>query len=188
MHLSKELIRSEYLILRNLKSHYDSFLLSWEIQSKFLNSEVYQKSDVIGVYYPILNEVQSFRIITKGMSDLKTIALPKVTNQTITFHKYFSSQSLVVGPYKIKEPPISDMPLDDRLETIVVPGIAFDPLGYRVGYGKGYYDKFLSSKNRTDLKIIGLAFDFQLLENCIITDSYDVKLDVLYTEKRILKF
>jgi 5-formyltetrahydrofolate cyclo-ligase len=149
---------------------------------------VYQKSDIIGVYYPILNEVQSFRIITKGIRDLKTIALPKVENQTINFYKYFSSQSLVVGPYKIKEPRISDMPLDDKLETIIVPGIAFDPRGYRVGYGKGYYDKFLNSNRRTDLNIIGLAFDFQLLENCVEIDNYDVKLNVLYTEKRILKF
>jgi len=186
---SKEFIRREYLKLRKLKPSYDSFLLGWEIQNKFLNSDVYLKSDIIGVYYPILNEVQTFRIITKSISDSKTIALPIVANQTLTFHRYFSLRHLRVGPYKIKEPPISDAPLDDKLDTIIVPGVAFDCRGNRVGYGKGYYDKFLNSNKRNSLNIIGLAFDFQLLDNYYLdVENYDVKLNILYTEKRTLKF
>lgn len=188
MCLNKEKIRKEYLRLRKLKPSYTTFLLSWEIQKKFLNSDIYRQSDIIGVYYPILNEVQSFRIITKGMSDSKTIALPIVTRKNLTFHKYFSSQSLKVGAYNIKEPPISEVALDDKLDVVIVPGIAFDPRGYRVGYGKGYYDKFFHSKQRSDINIIGLAYDFQLLDNCIKSENYDVKLNALYTEKRVLEF
>jgi 5-formyltetrahydrofolate cyclo-ligase len=188
MGLRKELIRKDYLNLRKLKPSFYSFLLSWEIQNKFLNSDIYRKSNIIGVYYPILNEVQSFRIITKGISDSKTIALPIVANHTLSFHKYFSLQSLKMGPYKIKEPAISDVAMDDKLDTIIVPGIAFDRRGYRVGYGKGYYDKFFGAKKRADLNIIGLAFDFQLLDDYVEVDCYDIKLKKLYTEKRILEF
>lgn len=188
MSLSKELVRKKYLNLRKQELPFRSFLLSWEIQNKFLSSEVYSDSNLIGAYYPIFNEVQTFRIITKAKSDSKTVALPIVMNHDLSFHEHVSLKSLRVGAFKIREPPISSLILNEKLDTIIVPGIAFDLRGYRVGYGKGYYDKFFFTNKRSDLKIIGLAYDFQLLNNYVEVNDYDVKLNALYTEKRILKF
>lgn len=188
MQLTKDFIRKKYLNLRKGKSSFDLFYMSWRIQERFLNSESYSKASVIGLYYPILNEVQTWRIITRCQTDSKTAALPIVTGQTLTFHLYNTLKSLKIGPYKIKEPPPSNKALDDRLDVIIVPGIAFDSSGYRVGYGKGFYDMFFGTKMKSGSIIIGFAYEFQVIEGPIKFDKFDVKMSALFTENRVITF
>jgi len=93
-----------------------------------------------------------------------------------------SGKYLVKGRFGIMEPlPYGSV---DRIDLLVVPGIAFDRKGYRLGYGKGYYDKFLAKK---DVFSIGLAYFFQLVES-LPKGKYDMKLDSVATEAGIHYF
>ncbi len=96
-----------------------------------------------------------------------------------------SWKELSIGSYGILEPrteKIRKTRVED-IDLIIVPGVAFDKKGNRIGHGKGYYDRLLDKTNATK---IGLAFEFQLLKE-IPTDKHDLPIDILITEKRIIK-
>ena len=86
----------------------------------------------------------------------------------------------------IMEPdPLLCKPLDPSLiDLIIVPGVAFDSMGGRIGYGKGYYDRFLPQL-RADVPKLGLAYDFQVLPR-VPQDEFDIRMDAIVTEKGIL--
>src|SRR5262249_14927245 len=94
------------------------------------------------------------------------LAYPRVAGNELRLHRVVQAQELTPsGRYRIPEPP-ADAPLVDaaQLQVIVVPGLAFDADGYRVGYGKGYYDLLLPHTARA--RRIGAAYDFQVIERC----------------------
>lgn len=121
------------------------------------------------------------------MSDLgKSIYFPKVCGDTMEFYRVKSLDELTTGAFNIAEPDITQ-----RYEPgcgralMIVPGLAFSDAGYRVGYGKGFYDRYLSqNRMRENIKAIGTGYDFQLLTGISFEDAYDVALDGVVTDKR----
>lgn len=158
--------------------------MSWFIQELFLASDYFSKSCVIGLYYPIDNEVQTFRIISRSLSCSKITCLPKIINNQMSFAKFTSYNSLKMGKFGIMEP-IGDelIPLNE-IDVIVTPGIAFDRFGYRIGYGKGFYDRlFEECDNKNKTFSVGLAYDFQVLSRIIERESHDKKVNAIMTNK-----
>ncbi|MDR3253687.1 MAG: 5-formyltetrahydrofolate cyclo-ligase, partial [Endomicrobium sp.] len=86
----------------------------------------------------------------------------------------------------IRQPEIipDDIVKQDNIDLIFVPGLAFDVLGYRMGYGKGYYDRWL--KNLPSEKIVGLAYDFQIADK-LPSEKYDIPVGLIITEKRVIR-
>lgn len=123
----------------------------------------------VGVFYPIKNEVDVLSI--EG-----NLAFPKITER---MDFYLFEGEFVKGKYNIPEP-TGDLV---EVDTIIVPGSVYDLEGYRIGYGGGYYDRYMKSHH---IKI-GVCFDFQVVD-LLPRESHDVKLDWLVTEKRIIKF
>lgn len=118
-------------------------------------------------------------IIEQGSVLGKKIALPCVEGDSLTFYELSSGKYLVKGRFGIMEPlPYGPV---DRLDLLVVPGVAFDEKGYRLGYGKGYYDKVLAKKK---IFSIGLGYSLQLLEK-LPRGKYDKRLDAIVTEEGI---
>src|ERR687890_177305 len=155
MNCNKEHLRIKFLSLRKSLSSYDVFIKSWLAQDNLLNSFFFSKSKVIGVYYPILNEVQTFRIIMKSLSLKKKVCLPKVQDGKMTFYSIFGLNDLKIGMYNINEPQTTDIVKDETIDTIIAPGAVFDRLGNRIGYGKGYYDRFLEQIWENGITVIG---------------------------------
>lgn len=112
----------------------------------------------------------------------KSTSLPRVVGNKITFYEYSSEHELVPGELGILEPPILKGPVHP--EVLIVPGVAFDPRGYRLGYGKGYYDRYLSESPTYSM---GLAYSFQIVERIPETD-HDRRVRALATEKGIIYF
>ncbi len=152
--------------------------LSNIIQDKVLALDEFRKAECVGVYYSIGSEVSTRKIIEHAMKS-KIVALPKIDNSTLIFASIKSIDDLKIGRYNIMEPNGECIVKPD---LILVPGIAFDSRGYRIGYGKGYYDKYLASN---DSYSIGLAYDFQILRS-IPYDKHDVKMNKIVTDKQIL--
>lgn len=175
-------LRLKYLEVRKALSSFDSFIKSWAIQDKLITSNLLCNAKVIGLYYPILNEVQTFRIITYSLIHSKTICLPAVVDGKLLFYRYESKMGLQKGKYNIMEPIYDNIDMNHALDLIIIPGIVFDIFGNRIGYGKGYYDKLINSLDRKKCIIAGLGYNFQIHTQEIEHFEHDAKLDALFTE------
>jgi 5-formyltetrahydrofolate cyclo-ligase len=149
---------------------------SKQIQEFVINSKEFQPAKVVGAYFAFGSEVKTDLIIERARMLGKKIALPSVIDDKIIFYELPSSKCLIRGRFGIMEP----LPYKRviAIDLLVVPGIAFDKKGYRLGYGKGYYDRLLSDKRTFS---IGLAYSFQLLEK-LPHDRFDKSLDAIASE------
>ncbi len=186
MNDNKETLKIKFLLQRKNLSSFDVFIKSWFAQENLLSSIFFSKSNVLGVYYPILNEIQTFRIIRKSLLVKKKVCLPKLLDGEISFFSITTLNDLKAGKYNILEPLSNKNNVCKDMDTVITPGIVFDRCGYRIGYGKGYYDKFLSKLSKQKITVIGLGYEFQLISEFIPYESHDVKLDVLITDRVIL--
>ncbi|HKX97122.1 MAG TPA: 5-formyltetrahydrofolate cyclo-ligase [Candidatus Nitrosocosmicus sp.] len=183
---SKEVLRKKYLLLRKNLPPHDCFMRSWSAQQRFLSSRSFSENKVIGLYYPILNEVQTFEIISQAILNLKTVCLPTIVNEQINFFKYDPTKSLRFGKYGIMEPEVTSENMNHYLDIIITPGVVFDITGSRIGYGKGYYDRFFNSNANQHMTLVGLGYDFQIILEKIACNSQDVKMNTLISDKRLI--
>jgi 5-formyltetrahydrofolate cyclo-ligase len=119
-------------------------------------------------------------IISKAKQLGKLVALPRVEGDSISFYELSDEKHLVKGRFGIMEP-LPQVRVKS-MDLLVVPGIAFDKQGYRLGYGKGYYDKFLS---KNPVLSFGLAYSLQLFEK-LPHGKHDRRMDAIATEKGLL--
>jgi 5-formyltetrahydrofolate cyclo-ligase len=185
----KSILRKEVLQKRNSLSDYQIARMSKLIQEKLIGSPEFIESKSIGVYLPIGSEVQTDDIIRNAIESEKTVMLPRVITNDLHFfivekHDY-EHDSFDVNKFGIKEPKKTNMKLD-FIDLLIVPGIVFDSHGYRIGYGHGYYDKFMAEKRFS--KSIGLAYELQLMKNPIPKSEFDKKIDILITDGGIHVF
>ena len=185
----KSILRKEILQKRNSLSDFQIARRSKLIQEKLIGSAEFIESKSIGVYLPVGSEVQTDHIIRNALELDKIVLLPRVIINELHFfivekHDYYHD-SFDVNKFGIKEPKKTNMKLD-FIDLLIVPGIVFDSYGYRIGYGYGYYDKFMAEKNFS--KSIGLAYDFQVMKNPIPKFEFDKKIDILITDDRIQVF
>ncbi len=161
--------------------------LSGIISDMFLKSELYKSCDAIFVYSSFGSEVSTDRIIAKAFSDGKRVAFPRCLDKEGNMQFYFvgSQEALTKGCYGISEP-MTDNEANDTNSTAVclVPGLSFSLDGYRLGYGKGYYDRFLNEFHGVS---VGLCFS-ALLSESLPAETHDKKVDYLITDKRIYNF
>lgn len=181
---SKEEIRKKTLSKRNQLSEKDRVMFSWIIFNKLLESEEYKKADRIAVYYPVGSEAQTLDIIRDALINKKKVGLPRVINDNeIKFYqimeKSLEEVEFTKGKYGIMENIDSTVELDP-IDLLIIPGVAFDDECNRIGYGKGYYDRFLAH-NYTGY-IVGLAFENQIVKYIPINEL-DQKVDCIITNK-----
>jgi len=167
------------LEMRNRLKHPEIAKKSKTIQEFVIKSKEFESAKVVGTYYAVGSEVTTELVIKRATILGKKIALPRVEEDKITFYEPSSTKSLIRGRFGILEPqPYEQM---NDIDILIVPGIAFDKKGNRLGYGMGFYDRLLSCKRTFS---IGLAYSFQLLEN-LPYDKYDKRLDAIASEDGI---
>ena len=139
---------------------------------------------IIGGYYPTNYEIDDLEILDYFFKRGSTISLPKIRKKShMEFHKWFKNDPLLINKYGIPEPETNNILYPDIL---FVPLVAFDKELNRLGYGGGFYDRYIQkiSKIKKILKV-GLAFSFQKLKT-IPVNKHDKKLDIIITEKEII--
>lgn len=187
--LSKKEYREEVLALRSqldihTKNQWDNIILD-----KLINSDYYKNSSVIFAFVSFRDEVDTHKFIKQALKDGKTICVPKVPSkkQGMETHIIKGFEDLKEGYFGILEPIDGCTKASpDDIDFILMPGVAFDLEGGRVGYGAGFYDKFLAKLNK-DVPKIAIAYDFQLYEK-VPTDEFDIKIDGIITNKDFLIF
>ena len=181
--LSKELLRKKYFKLRK-KKYYSIKKNFFMPLIKIIKKKVKKKNLVIGIYYPILYEVNVLKILEFEIFKRCIISLPKVKKDQIKFYEWNKTHIMQVNKYGILEPIVTNNQVNP--DVILIPLLVFDDKKNRLGYGKGYYDKFLSHflKKNKDILTLGIAFSFQKYKK-IPTSWNDIKLDNILTEKGI---
>jgi len=173
----KNKLRKQFLVQRN--SLIDRDIKNNIIKNKVLNSEVYQKCKSIFTYVSMGSEVDTLKIIEYSLLNNKSVAVPKITQTKMIFVKIDSLNDLKLGKFNILEP-VSDYEIkSDEYTLFLIPALVFDKNNYRIGYGGGYYDKYLY--NIKCLKKVGLAYSFQIVES-VPKNDFDIPLDFVITD------
>lgn len=187
--LWKKDVRKRMLEIRNNMDTMEIERLSHKIISSLIKFKEFRDSKNIMVYLSFDNEVDSYELIRYCKENDKRIFVPYCKKEGYkmipTEIKNFKKE-LKRNRFGYMEPKLEYLrPANiDDMDIIILPGVAFDKKCYRIGYGAGYYDRFL--KNVKDkIPTIGLAYDFQILSSVQVED-FDVPLDYVITEKRII--
>ena len=160
--------------------------MSHYIYKTLIALELDREYDNILLYSAIRNEVNIDEYFTYLINKAKRIYYPRVSGNTMSFYRVRSLDELNCGSFNIKEPDMTnEYTKADGRALMIVPGLAFSDTGYRIGYGKGFYDRYLSSFTKRDtVMAVGVGYDFQLLSSMTFEDEYDVPLDGVITDKR----
>ena len=155
--------------------------LSLIVQKHVLESRFWPTSGRVGLYWSVKNEVLTNTLFQQAIESGLHVFFPRVAGG-IWYYEVNGPEDLTRGSWGVMEPVehCEPLPDDERLSLIIVPGLVFSEMGYRVGYGRGLYDKFLSVAPVD--KTVGIAYDFQMIKS-FPTDDWDVPLDAVITER-----
>ena len=142
----------------------------------FADTQVYRDAKTIYGYLPYNQEVRTVPMLEQAMKDGKKVAVPKCYGDEMRFI-YMDDLSKVEKGYANIPEPIVDEPIaDDETALVLMPGLAFDPQGHRIGYGGGFYDKFLAQE--PNHPTLALCYDFQMFEK-LETEEFDIPVDTV---------
>ena len=179
----KKAIRKQIFAAR--KAHTDEQIDEWsrKITDTFTELQEYKDCSRILAYADYNHEVMTRYMIEAAWKDGKEVAVPKVVGQDMIFYKLTDFGQLEKGYFGIPEPARGEIvQWEDAL--MIMPGVAFDRENHRVGYGGGFYDRFL--EKHTKVRRVAVAFEFQMLPE-VPTEPTDISPEVIVTEKEIYR-
>lgn len=142
----------------------------------FFASGAYQNAKTIYGYLPYNQEVRTVPMLERALKDGKKVAVPKVYGDEMKF-LYLDDLTAVAKGYAGIPEPIADEPVaQDETALVLMPGLAFDPQGHRIGYGGGFYDKFLAAE--PNHPTLALCYEFQMLPKLDVED-HDIPVDTV---------
>lgn len=162
------------------KQHSMDDLMRWSetIRQRIESTLLFQQARGILLYHSMPDEVQTHSMLQNWQED-KQCYLPQIDNNLLNIRKYEGENSLRKGAMGIWEPTGTRCTDYSLIDLVIVPGVAFDKEGHRLGRGKGYYDRLLP---QIQAPTIGICFHFQLLDK-IPTESFDINMSYVITEK-----
>lgn len=172
----KEIKKELRTFIRALKSQYDLASLSADICNKVLALASWQEAGTLLLYYPLSDEVDVRPLIKEAFESGKRVLLPVMKGEDLELYLYEGEDSLREGAFGIMEPtgePFAEESYDE-IQLALVPGMAFDRAGHRLGRGKGYYDRLLPKLTRA--RLTGICFPFQLLDE-VPAESHDIPVE-----------
>ena len=155
---------------------------SKKIISKLMKTKMISEAKSIGCYYSIGSEVQTIELITHLLEEKKTVSLPVISNGIMSFRKIEDLTKLEKGEFDIPEPK-DNAPIEENQDVVIIPCVGLDNKGNRIGYGAGFYDKYLEKGNFIK---IALSYSKQIVKTIPISEG-DVKMNWIITEKDVLK-
>ena len=152
-----------------------------EVFAQLEKTAAFMMADNILMYHSLPDELQTIKFLRKWR-DRKRFFLPRVNGVNLDILPYEETR-LELGSFHIEEPTGDDVVNVDDIELMVVPAVAFDRKGNRLGRGKGFYDRLLSTSKATK---IGVGYEFQLFDS-IPSEPHDVAMDMVITQKTLIK-
>jgi 5-formyltetrahydrofolate cyclo-ligase len=184
--MPKRSLRQQMLARRRALSLEQWIESSRLAQRQLLSLVPFARAECLALYAPAHKETDTALILEEAFLAGKRVLYPAVCGDRMMFRQVEGLQSLTEGNFGILEPcPTGIDHHAGEPDLIVVPGVAFDPYGHRIGYGKGFYDRFLQHPGRA-AHLIGLCHDFQLIEGAIPAEGHDIRMEIIVTDRRIV--
>ncbi len=178
---SKKEIRKEVLALRDNLSKREHMMGSLKVADRIIGHQWFYQAENLLIFVSYGSEIDTSEIIKEALRKQKKVYVPKVEGEVMHFYRIHSLEELVEGYKGIPEPDGTTDKYDEakRLEgnervLMIMPGAAFDPLRNRIGYGKGFYDKYLWDKEELQVYTIAIGFTCQIVEG-IPAQENDIK-------------
>lgn len=178
----KPRLRNHLLEKRDGLSHDFMTIASKQIQRNLKKIEVFRNAEKVACYYSIGSEVRTLDIIQQMISEGRTLTLPRVTDEELVFCAVKNFEELQKGEFGIMEPR-KNCPIVENFDVILVPAVAMMRTGQRLGYGRGYYDRFLS-KHKTPT--IALEYSRLIVRN-IPKSEGDIPIQWIVTEDEVIR-
>ena len=168
---------------KNIRNNANSSKISALICENIRKTPEFQKAKNIMIYYPFGSEINILELLE---DTTKNWVLPKVTGDEIDVYFYEKNDILSENQWKIPEPCIDSKKTNTKvIDMVILPGLCADKKGFRVGYGLGFYDRFLRNVHPQCIKLIPVVSELFLDE--VPKDLWDEPLDIVITEKEIFK-
>lgn len=186
---TKRHIRKKVLQLRDELTAEERQKKSWSIIKKVVQTETYKNAEFIMVYMTYKSEVQTEKLVLQALSEGKQVFCPKVSGEDMDFYRIDSPGELMTGYKGIPEPVgygdrlLSGRDISMHRCLMLMPGSAFDRERNRIGYGKGYYDRYL--ERYPQLTTMALCFQCQIVEKAP-SEAFDRKPDMILTEDIVI--
>ncbi len=180
--IQKAALRKHLLEKRDAISAEFRDISSNKIHQNLKQVDSFINSQNIACYFPIGSEIDTHNIMLGVLEQDKKMLLPKITENNMEFYIVPDLEKLEKGRFDIMEPKDSCKKAGN-IDCILIPTIGISKSGDRLGYGRGYYDKFLSSTNAVK---ISLTYSKQIVK-FVPSDSHDIKIDLIITEDEIIK-
>jgi 5-formyltetrahydrofolate cyclo-ligase len=161
--------------MKEMRDVMDQAILQKEnkvILSKLEKDPHFKSASLVAIFYPMVHEVNLMTLVGQ-----RRIAFPKIINQALHFIEYEPMQTFAKSAFGVMEPTEGKI-VDQDIDYMIVPALAISKSGYRIGYGKGYYDQFLSQVRPKH--VVGVIYGFQEVETFEIQE-HDQRLDTYYT-------
>lgn len=179
--MEKHEIRRKIKSLRMMLDEAERLAAAQDVFDRLEKTSAFLMADRILMYHSLPDELHTHSFLDKWASR-KRFYLPRVNGVNLEILPYESTR-LELGSFHIEEPTGDDVVDPDEIELIVVPAVAYDRRGNRLGRGKGFYDRLLKSTKATK---IGVGYDFQLL-NELPTEEHDVPMDFVITQSTVIR-
>jgi len=164
-------------------------LRSLDVCHQLQDTPEFRRAETIMLFLSMEQEVETSTLVLQAWKEGKTVALPRVRWAEREIEPV-AIKSLDTSPNPSMQglrDPVGGMPISlARIDLVAVPGLAFDRRGYRLGRGKGFYDRFLSKKDFRGLRI-ALCFQEQLLEDLLPVEPHDMPMNMIVTDQKILR-
>lgn len=183
----KSIVRKEIREKRENLSFEEKENLSSVIVDKFFENfqEELKNAETVMSYMDFKNEVSTKELNKKFLQMGKTLLIPRISEDKSRIIPVVFNEELKRGNFGILESKGAEF--TKTIDIVIVPGIAFNSKGERVGFGKGYYDKFFAERKEKNILKISLAYEFQI-DNRFCGEEQDKKIDILITQKRVIRF
>lgn len=162
---------------------------SREIANSLYETDHYKDAETIMAFISFGSEINTRYLIEHAIDEGKTVVIPVMVPETreLKISRILDYSELEIGHYNILTPKKEFLRFleAETIDLVLVPGLIFAKDGYRIGYGGGYYDRFLSKLNK-DVPKLAIGFDMQLTDK-VPTDEYDIPVDYILTEKQFIK-
>ena len=155
--------------------------VSEAVCGQILEMEEFKKAETIFLYIAFRNEISLDRIISEALAQGKKLYIPVIQGKVMKTAEY--SPELVDGPFGTREPAVKNF-YDGNFDLTIIPAVACDMLGGRLGFGGGYYDKFLENKMTCKLAPI---YEFQLVDELPLM-PHDILMDIVVVQNKVLRF
>ena len=174
--MDKKALRREIREKKRAMTEEEIIFRSEKLGQLFAQSEAYRNAKTVYGYLPYNQEVRTVPMLEQALREGKRVAVPKIYGDTMKFLYLDDLSRVEKNDMGIPEP-IADTPVaDDKTALVLMPGLAFTKRGDRMGYGGGFYDRFLADE--PDHPTLALCYDFQMVDS-LPTEEYDIPVDTV---------